>query len=541
MLYISNTKKICQYLSEKKEKTAADERQLAELLPTVRFHGEKFAAYKELFFDDKYWARQPYWKKLKESWNWFQPKSSKNHVPVYAYDGLFERMLEPKSPASKSSLWIGLRPRAFTTILDCIDIDNQPKNYCRKAGRGFFLKVKTVFDAFPERVWCLSSGSGGIHSWRMQTALVLQQFRERNDRFKTLGLEGVEQHPNFERCLRRPFGQDYFTLTENGIIETWWEQLDFFLNPQPVTFECLLHHLRNFFVDAKEGFEEIAKPSLLLEPAVLEVKERVKTESLLKERFRNGRMALELEKFVQHGLEEKGQLHEVLCEIAVYLWWVELYRLDPEEREKTIRAALHAWVEQKHNEQVSDWEHAMQKINGAIELAKRERSDEQEKYLLSMRERQERGQYKRVIRLMPILEGKTSSTLSSILLSLMCPPFELPSSINVKIGKMAGRMKILPFAEKLLHYLVRKEGRARISRSTMMEMARSNAKNIDKYKKLLVEAGIITQGTSYSSHLHYSKEYRLTPWAAQELAKASLEDSIDPSLFDPAQAILARS
>jgi hypothetical protein len=38
----------------------------------------------------------------------------------------------------------------------------------------------------------------------------------------------MEVHPMQGRALRRPFGQDYFTITDQGLLEDWQEQLDFF-------------------------------------------------------------------------------------------------------------------------------------------------------------------------------------------------------------------------------------------------------------------------------------------------------------------------
>ena len=49
-------------------------------------------------------------------------------------------------------------------------------------------------------------------------------------RLAAIGLGNTEIHPMFGRPFRRPFGQDYYTITNGGLLSDWIEQLTFFEN-----------------------------------------------------------------------------------------------------------------------------------------------------------------------------------------------------------------------------------------------------------------------------------------------------------------------
>jgi hypothetical protein len=61
-----------------------------------------------------------------------------------------------------------------------------------------------------------------------------------------IGLGGTEIHPMAGRCFRRPFGADYFTITDNGLLTDWREQLHFFDKiAQTPTFTSIYKALRS--------------------------------------------------------------------------------------------------------------------------------------------------------------------------------------------------------------------------------------------------------------------------------------------------------
>ena len=93
-----------------------------------------------------------------------------------------------------------------------------------------FKLLKRVYDAFPGRIWCISSETLGVHAWkkheRLQPSVLLH--RDNKERLAEIGLPSTEAHPMPGRCLRRPFGADYGTITPHGVLESWTEQLDYF-------------------------------------------------------------------------------------------------------------------------------------------------------------------------------------------------------------------------------------------------------------------------------------------------------------------------
>ena len=73
----------------------------------------------------------------------------------------------------------------------------------------------------------------GLHLWEVlaspQTAEEIE--RVTRPRLKALGLGRCEVYPSPQlkhQCVRRPFGKDYYTLTGDGPIADWMEQLDYF-------------------------------------------------------------------------------------------------------------------------------------------------------------------------------------------------------------------------------------------------------------------------------------------------------------------------
>src|SRR5438309_2040941 len=88
---------------------------------------------------------------------------------------------DPLPDARPSPIWLGLHMPKYTRT-DLIDIDAKKYllGYFRDdfLGHGRLMPVvhlplehfqllKRVYDAFPDRIWCVSSETLGVHAWRL--------------------------------------------------------------------------------------------------------------------------------------------------------------------------------------------------------------------------------------------------------------------------------------------------------------------------------------------------------------------------------------
>ena len=108
--------------------------------------------------------------------------------------------------------------------------------------------MKRLYDAFPNRIWCISSLTLGLHIWETvrfpQTVELIHAVA--TPRLKGIGLGSTEVHPMFGRPFRRPFGTDYFTITDSGLLEHWTDQLDYFENvAETPTFAAIYREMRS--------------------------------------------------------------------------------------------------------------------------------------------------------------------------------------------------------------------------------------------------------------------------------------------------------
>ena len=64
----------------------------------------------------------------------------------------------------------------------------------------------------------------------------------------------------FGRCFRRPFGQDYCTITDNWLLEHWVKQLDWFEKAKEApSFRAVYHALRSLLVREWDGYDATGK------------------------------------------------------------------------------------------------------------------------------------------------------------------------------------------------------------------------------------------------------------------------------------------
>jgi len=135
--------------------------------------------------------------------------------------------------------WLGLWPSRKITD-HCIDFDAKEYLLAHYRHRGVvepvvcpdldhFQKLKRIYDHFPNRVWCVSSLTLGVHAWAKHELWERQAVHGRvKRRLAGIGLGSVEVHPMQGRCLRRPFGRDYVTITPEGEITAWQDQVNYY-------------------------------------------------------------------------------------------------------------------------------------------------------------------------------------------------------------------------------------------------------------------------------------------------------------------------
>ena len=151
---------------------------------------------------------------------------------------------EWKRSNRSSPIWLALHIPKYTTV-DAIDIDAKKYllGYYRQGSSKdaplmpvihlpleHFKALKRVYDAFPGRIWCISSETLGVHVWKKHPSPRPAFYCHQKNKqiLANIGLGGIESHPMPGRCFRRPFGADYRTITPDGVLTHWIEQLNYF-------------------------------------------------------------------------------------------------------------------------------------------------------------------------------------------------------------------------------------------------------------------------------------------------------------------------
>lgn len=216
-------------------------------------HPESFWAYFDRFV--RYWPRKTFHVKPAYEKGFLERKRKGTWKSLPLFDQFAVEMAERHLNAPNwagwkgegypdDPIWLALHMPKSTTV-DLIDVDAKQYRigYYREGGSDKarlmpvvhlpldqFKLLKRVYDAFPGRIWCISSETMGVHAWkkhdRLQPSVLLH--RTNKNRLAGIGLPAVEAHPMPGRCLRRPFGDAYRTVTPTGVIADWIEQIEYF-------------------------------------------------------------------------------------------------------------------------------------------------------------------------------------------------------------------------------------------------------------------------------------------------------------------------
>ncbi len=249
-----------------------------EHTPLEQFWPDEFQRYFDLFV--KYHSRKPFHVRRSYGDGFICQKGrTKGGEPYFkgCYPELIAKMLDYErwkrvqyakqgERRYPSDFWIALNTGRKST-LNAIDLDNKDNvlGYYRESPLAdsrsrplvimtlaHFQAIKRVYDAFPNRIWCISSLTLGLHIWEMVRfpRPVEMIHAGIKPKLKAIGLGDTEVHPMFGRPFRRPFGKDYFTITNTGLLEDWIEQLNYFdtVGETP-TFDAIYHALRSQLQD----------------------------------------------------------------------------------------------------------------------------------------------------------------------------------------------------------------------------------------------------------------------------------------------------
>lgn len=308
--------------------------------------------------------------------------------------------------------WLGLRFGKKSSV-KCLDFDNKPNVLGLYEVGGVwrpvvhlpldhFRTMKRIYDAFPRHVWCVSSATLGLHIWERlgypQTALDVE--RKNRPKLMEIGLAELEVYPSpqlMNWVLRRPFGQDYYTITDDGLLFDWVEQLDHFESAtrspsfptivrslvelervgwrivesgatfrrkqeSPFAFKRFLNNRlleREAetvldWIDAGcpeespawsklvSSSERVPEPAVNLDPT----RKRSRRSSAGGSGRWSWRKVMDL---ARNGIPEEHRLFEYLLLLARPLVWRDYYHLPPTERVRKAEEDLLYWVLNKHN------------------------------------------------------------------------------------------------------------------------------------------------------------------------------------------------
>jgi hypothetical protein len=566
----------------------------------------------------RYWPKKPFIVKQGYDRPWYHRKykDKQEFLPLYPDLAIewVERHLdghqwmewksrqEPGCVHREEDFWLGLMMPRKTTVSN-IDIDTKEYQVGHYRSRQYHkvkqtsrvrpvmalplshLKtIKSIYDHFPNRIWCVSSLTLGLHAWIVykhpKPTLMIHEATKQE--LASIGLGQIEVHPMPGRGQRRPFGQGYVTITPERPLTSWWRQHDYFENDRRSPPFCQivrvlldlmteqwrlwrlnspaealkLNSVEHHLADAEQwlaagcpGNTEHLAPGQNLSPNVALVKEepeggRSSLQATLHkpsrqfdlDTLRHGNWPKELARLAQEGLDAPKSLHFVCYEMAKYLYWYELYDLPEEERLAEIVQLLKVFATTKHNgmsERINQGksveEDILQTVVSAAKLDEEYRKESLELFC-RMRQKRDTGQYRRLICLRPLVLGDGQASVpSSSLFSLptLCGGSleeELPKELTVQIELHAGRSKVIKFATQFVNLLWNNKGSARVSGERMCELLgykdRSQAR---KYVNILIKAKVLRKGEGYKV-CHAAKRYTLTEETMDLLLSARFEN-----------------
>jgi len=532
---------------------------------------DEFQRYMELFVT--YSPKKSFFVKEAYTDGFYQRKKKDKITPLPLYPQLatetverhldpekwsdWRRFADPNQYSSDHPIWLGLNAARFTR-LDALDVDAKEyligyySPYNKLALRkpvvllplSYFQKLKRIFDFFPDRIWCISSDSLGMHIWGTHQRLKKTKdvHAERKVDLAAIGLEQIEVHPMFGRCFRRPFGKDYKTITPNGVIEKWQDQINFFNNPKivsPTFQQIVMALLRSMIRQAKSWssskFSYNKNGKKLKKADVSKIKDEI---TLIHKWLKAGCFSVDptpsfknvpsnnlfldkgdwyhsLLRYAINGLDKDDSIFDVVYDLAKWLYWIDLYDVPESKRKAEINNILIQYIKEKNNGFVTRLlkgkdKNVYSQIGRIIKLAS-SRSDEKSLSLFQrIREKIKNNKYNNKTRILDaILHEYSCSTYMFMPPQKTINPFDLlPEPIEAKIIEKQGKKKVFPFANKLINKLISLGGRARLGQKWFVNEGFKDPNKTKERIDLLISVGVIRRGDSYSKG-RFAKEYSI--------------------------------
>jgi hypothetical protein len=245
----------------------------------------EFERYLELFY--RYFPKTPYHYRRSYDTGFFESKgtyrtSAKGHSPGDTFSrgchvGEIAKMLDLQQwelakgkSHSYDYHWVGMHAPKASSLM-AIDFDSKSTllGFYRAGEKGkvrpvplltldHLKNVKRIYDHFPTAIWCISSATLGLHIWhRFARPVPIDHIQgSTKAALHQIGLGNIEVHPMRGRCFRRPFGQDYYTMSDDGLIADWTKQLDHFESATASpTFDAIYQGLRHQMVAEWKNYE----------------------------------------------------------------------------------------------------------------------------------------------------------------------------------------------------------------------------------------------------------------------------------------------
>jgi hypothetical protein len=464
-----------------------DEIQLQESAPLQEVYSEEFERYLNRFF--KFFPKTPVHVRKKYGGGFVCQKGTRKDGSQFdrpCYPDMIARMLDLRRwqhnhPNAKQPeyFWVAMREPARSSV-KAIDLDNKENvlgDY-RTRDRNQIVtrplpiltvehlqKIKRIYDAFPNHIWCISSATLGLHIWEKLPGPQPLHLIEARTRpiLNRIGLAKTEVHPMSGRAFRRPFGQDYFTITDAGTLSDWQEQLVYFeddgrtpafnsifksllkvmcqewdrflyrrepgavrlhsTQPQLAQFTKRRNHvsLRDVVVAELNQWADQDFPvteSITL-PVEVNPAQSKKPKSPSKERSGfNGKWVQRCREWATSGLIEDDSMFDAIFHLALWFYWIEFWQSHENDRFDKIIDLLTQFCLTKHNGFITRFnlgqkQDVVHQVERAVNWAIETNTPHREKVFAEIRAKRETGSYSTVYFLEPLI-GQPSVAPSSI-------------------------------------------------------------------------------------------------------------------------------
>ncbi len=347
-------------------------------------------------------------------------------------------------------------------------------------GLDYFKTARLVYDHFPGRLWAFSSASLGLGVWKMyrKSRKPDEVYQAVENKLKENGLK-LEVYPapprssnSMGRQHRRPCGLDSGVITESGVLTDPIAQIRQFMNPVTPEFDAIVRavidrsryfhshsHDPDLWAEQEKEFRTIIAwlhdgcpgcDSILRTnstsvamattpiPVIVEANdpetndvveccpsqpECFKTCDLKEINARH--LWVEFVIFLaKHGFPCDDSFELVISTLTKWLWFYELFHLEPDDRYERTVEVLSLFVEQKHNNYVTRLNDGdidvFRQIERIVSCYTSNVNDAGQEVFTQMRYKRDNGFYKKEFQIVPMIELSSSSMSSTILRSSSC-------------------------------------------------------------------------------------------------------------------------